>query len=209
MTCPPWMPRLVAEIARAPGERWSRFLPPPGGGRRASAVLMLFGAGVDGRTEVVLTERSHGMRSHAGQVSFPGGGREEADDDLAATALREAQEEIGLDPGEVEVVAVLPALHIPVSGYDVTPVLAWWPRRGRVFVRQPGEVAQVVTVAVDDLIDPANRFTARHASGFRGPAFATGDLVVWGFTAGLLDRVLELSGLTRPWDSTDVREVRT
>lgn len=208
VTGPPWMQRLAEEIEHLPGERWSRFLPPTGGGRRSSAVLMLFGPGLDGRTEVLLTERSPALRSHPGQVSFPGGGREEGDADLAATALREAREEIGLDPAGVEVVALLPALHIPVSRYDVTPVLAWWARPGPVYVRQPEEVRQVVSVAVDDLVDPAHRFTVRHPSGHRGPAFAVGDLVVWGFTAGLLDRVLEFAGLTQAWDSSDVREAR-
>lgn len=201
------MRRLVREVERAPGELWSRFLPPVGGGRRSSAVLMLFGSGPGGRTEVVLTERSHTMRSHPAQVSFPGGGREDGDVDLAATALREAQEEIGLDPAGVEVVALLPALHIPVSGYDVTPVLSWWARPGPVFARQSAEVAQVLRVPVDDLVDPWRRFTVRHPSGFQGPAFAVGELVVWGFTAGLLDRVLDLAGLTKEWDTADVRDL--
>lgn len=205
MSRPPWLPALLGEIERSPGERWSRFLPPVGGGRRASAVLILLGPGPDGRTEVLLTERAHTLRSHPGQVSFPGGGREAGDADLSATALREAQEEVGLDPQEVTVITHLPTLHIPVSGYDVTPVLGWWDRPGRVWVRDPEEVAQVLTVALQDLGDPANRFTVRHPSGFRGPAFGVGDVVVWGFTAGLLDRLLEMAGLTLPWDASDVR----
>jgi 8-oxo-dGTP pyrophosphatase MutT (NUDIX family) len=204
---PPWMDHLIGRVGTVPGEWFSRFLPPEGGGRRESAVLMLFGAATDGRTEVVLTERAHTMRSHPGQVSFPGGGREARDPDLAATALREAQEEIGLEPAGVEVVALLPALHIPVSGYDVTPVLAWWEQPGPVWVRQPSEVAQVLRVPVDHLVDPDRRFQVRHPSGFVGPAFDADGLLVWGFTGGLLDKVLELAGLTQEWDRDAVRDL--
>ena len=60
-------------------------------------------------------------------------------------------------------------------------------------------------VPLADLVDPANRFRLRHPSGFVGPAFGVADMVVWGFTAGLLDAILEAAGLARPWDTTDVR----
>jgi 8-oxo-dGTP pyrophosphatase MutT (NUDIX family) len=207
VTRPDWMHHLVGQVQTAPARRFSRFLPPGGGGRRESAVLMLFGTGGDGRTEVVLTERAHTMRSHPGQVSFPGGGREAGDPDLAATALREAHEEIGLQTAGVDVVAQLPALHIPVSGHDVTPVLAWWERPGEVWVRQPAEVAQVLKVPVDHLVDPGNRFQVRHPSGYVGPAFDADGLLVWGFTGGLLDRLLDLAGLTQQWDRRQVRDL--
>ncbi len=203
---PQWLTALVERIDGRPGEWFSRFTPPPGGGRRESAVLMLFGPGPRG-TEVVLTERAHTMRSHPGQVSFPGGGREPGDEGASATALREAHEEIDLDPSSVRVLAELPALHIPVSGYDVTPVLAWWHRPGVIRVREPAEVQQVLRVPVSDLIDPTQRFRVRHPSGYTEPAFAVGTVVVWGFTAGLLDRIFEMADLNRPWDPGVVREV--
>lgn len=207
MSRPAWMDHLIAQVQDVPGEWFSAFVPPAGGGRRESAVLLLFGAGADGRTEVLLTERSAQLRSHAGQVSFPGGGLEAADADLVGTALREAQEEVGLDPSGVEVVATLPALHIPVSGYDVTPVLGWWREPGPVWVRQPAEVTRVLTVPVDELLDPGNRHRVRHPSGYVGPAFSTHGVLVWGFTAGLLDKVLLLAGISREWDADDVRDL--
>lgn len=207
MSRPVWMDHLIAELQDVPGEWFSAFVPSAGGGRRESAVLLLFGAGGDGRTEVLLTERSAALRSHAGQVSFPGGGRESADADPVATALREAQEEVGLDPAGVEVVATLPALHIPVSGYDVTPVLGWWREPGPVWVRQPAEVAEVLSVPVDELLDPAHRHRVRHPSGYVGPAFTPQGVLVWGFTAGLLDRVFMLAGISRKWDADDVRDL--
>jgi len=167
---------------------------------------MLFAPG-EGGTEVVLTQRAANMRSHPGQVAFPGGGHEEGDVSAAGTALREASEEIGLCRDEVRVVAELPPLHIPVSGYDVTPVLGWWHSPGRIWARQPAEVEQVLTVRLETLLDPARRFRVRHPSGFTGPGFSAGSLTVWGFTAGLLDQTFDMAGLTRAWDRSVVREV--
>lgn len=188
------------------GKTFSPFVPPAGGGRRASAVLILFGPGQCG-PEVILTVRAQTLRSHPGQVSFPGGGIEPGDTDEVATALREAAEEIGLDASEVTVMAQLPTLHIPVSGYDVTPVMAWWAQPGHVEVTDPAEVEAVLRAPVQQLLDPERRFQVRHPSGFIGPAFEVDSTLIWGFTAGLLDRVLDLAGLTQEWDRGRIREV--
>lgn len=200
---PAWLDTIAARLPEMDPSWFSRFLPPEEGGRE-SAVLMLFGPPPAGSTDpgehVLLIERSHDMRSHAAQIAFPGGGRDPEDDDLVATAMREAQEETGLDPAGVEVVAVLPSLFLPPSGYVVAPVLAWWQAPSPVTIADPIEVHDVLSVPVAHLLDPANRHTVRHPSGFVGPAFDIDDLLLWGFTAGLLNRVLELSGLTREWD---------
>lgn len=203
---PEWLTNLAHELPTLPGERFSRFLPPPEGGRRHSAVLVLFAPALQhpGDAEeatVVITERAHTMRSHAGQPAFPGGGSEEGDAGPTETALREAWEEVDLDPGSVDVLAHLPTLHIPVSGYDVTPVLGWWrePRPESLRAKDRTEVARVVQPSLSSLLDPAARFRVRHPSGFIGPAWDVEGLLVWGFTAGLLDTLLDLGGLTRPW----------
>src|SRR5690606_30454876 len=139
-------------------------------------------------------------RAHAGQVAFPGGATEPADRDAVATALREAHEEVGVDPATVTVVARLPQLWIPVTDFKVTPVLAWWHAPHPVFPRAVHEVAQVARLPVRELADPANRLRVRHPSGYVSPAFEVDGMLVWGFTAGVLSTVLELGGWARPWD---------
>lgn len=224
------MPGWLTDLAQRAGESvedapWRRVLPPTGGpGQRQSAVLMLFVPETGGDptsggpgpapvsdpppgVSILLTERAHTLRSHPGQVSFPGGRAEPTDRDLADTALREAHEEVGVEPASVEVAGVLPALNLVVSSHDVSPVLGWWPVPGQAWVRDPGEVARVLQVPVTDLVDPANRFRVGHRGGWVGPAFQAEDLVVWGFTALLLDGILRLAGWERPWDESDVRPV--
>lgn len=171
---------------------------------RRSAVLILFGEGPDG-PDLLLIEKSAHLRSHAGQPAFPGGGVDPGDDFPVGTALREAQEEAGIDPAGVRVLTTLQELYLPPSDRLVVPVVGWWDDPRDVTVGDPHEVARVARVPLADLTDPANRYRLRHPSGYLGPAFCVADMEVWGFTAGLLDAVLEAAGLARPWDTTDVR----
>jgi 8-oxo-dGTP pyrophosphatase MutT (NUDIX family) len=198
------MAHLVAQLGQQDPGFFSRFLPPNTGGR-LSAVLILFGPNADGGEDVVLTERSHSMRSHAGQVSFPGGAIDPGDSGPVSAALREAQEEVGLDPAGVQVVAELPALYLPPSNFVVTPIVGWWAAPSPISVVDHLEVARVMRAPLSELTDPARRFTVSHPSGFVGPAFDVDGLLVWGFTAGLLSKVIELAGLERSWDRADHR----
>jgi ADP-ribose pyrophosphatase YjhB (NUDIX family) len=156
---------------------------------------------------VLLIERSPHLRSHAGQPAFPGGGIDPDDDGPIAAALREAEEETGLDPAGVEVLAMLPELWVPPSGNVVTPVLAWWREPSEVTPADQREVAAVARVPIADLADPANRLVIQHPSGRSGPAFEVAGMLVWGFTAGVLDRLLALGGWEQPWDRTRVEEL--
>ncbi len=200
---PGWLRALARAAARMPV---SAHLRPPRAGGRASAVLVLFGEGRDG-PDVLLIQRSTGLRNHAGQTAFPGGAIDSGDAGPVAAALREAAEETGLDPAGVEVVGALPELFVARSGFRVIPVLAWWWRPSPVGPADPLEVAAVARVALADLADPANRFIVAHPSGFAGPAFRVAGALVWGFTAGILDRLLALGGWERSWDTSRVEDL--
>jgi 8-oxo-dGTP pyrophosphatase MutT (NUDIX family) len=161
----------------------------------------------DDGPDVLLTERASTLRSHAGQVSFPGGRTDPTDADAVATALREAEEETGLVPSGVIPLAVLPDLFIPPTGYVVTPVVAYWRDPSAVHAVDPRETATVVRVPLAELADPRNRMQVRHPSGYVGPAFHVADLIVWGFTGALLSTVLHLGGWERPWDVSRVHDL--
>ncbi len=196
---PAWLRPLVAALDGITLEQFldrpERFEKPA---VRRSAVLALFGEGPAG-PDVLLTARADTLRSHAGQPAFPGG-REEEGEDAVATALREAAEETGLDPASVVPSALLPDLFLAPSAFQVSPVIGFWRRPGPVRAVDPAETAAVVRVPVAQLTDPNVRGSVRHPSGFVGPAFAVAGLVVWGFTAGILDALLRLGGWERPWD---------
>ena len=154
-----------------------------------------------GEPDLLIVQRSPWLRRHAGQPAFPGGAIEAADHGPVGAALREAAEEAGVDPAGVEVLAVLPELYIARSGFSVTPVLAWWHSPVPVAAAVDGEVTAAVRVRLADLADPAKRLRVRHPSGSAGPAFRLHGMLVWGFTAALVDMLLALGGWERPWDT--------
>ncbi|MFC6712626.1 NUDIX hydrolase [Branchiibius cervicis] len=200
---PGWLDRLAAN-AHAVGTPWAESVSDRA---RRSAVLLLFGPGERG-SDIVLTQRSDTLRNHAGQVALPGGTIDPTDADATAAALREAHEEVGLEPATVEVLASIEPMPLSVTGFAVQPVVAWWRSPHPIGVLDPAEVARVGRVPVDDLTDPANRFTAVHPTrDFAAPAFDVDGFYIWGFTAVLLDTVLDAAGLTRPWDRADRRVV--
>jgi len=192
---PDWLGIVARMAPEVTAEELTRFVPPDGEGRH-SAVLILFS---DDR-DVLLIQRASTMRKHAGQPAFPGGAVDDTDADAAAAAVREAEEETGLDPSGVLVFGSLPDLWVPVTNYVVTPVLAYWKQPSPVWAQDPAEVASVHRVPIDDLIDPANRCRVLHPSGFVGPGFDVHGLLVWGFTGGLLSTLLDRCGWAVPWD---------
>lgn len=206
---PDWLHPVVAGAATITAGDLTRFVPPDDPSVREGAVLMLFGDGARG-PDLLVTERSREMRSHPGQISFPGGSLDPGDTGPQAAALREAQEEVGLDPAGVEVLAELPQLWLPPSNFAVTPVLAWWRDPSPVGVASPAEVASVHRVPIAELLDPAYRITVTHPSGYHSPGFLIGpehDLILWGFTAGIITRVFDHVGWTRDWDRTATRDL--
>ncbi len=199
---PSWLDRFRE---RAPKLDVPAFLRPAPNARPA-AVLVLFGEGPDG-PDVLLIERAATLKKHAGQPAFPGGAIDPEDDGPIAAALREAEEETGVDPDGVTVLDALPELYLSRSNFRVTPVAAWWHDPSDVSPGHPGEVAAVARVPIGELVDPANRVALRVAGGFVGPAFRVRDMLVWGFTAGLLDNLLEAGGWAVPWDSGRIEDL--
>lgn len=196
---PAWLVPVVRRIDGAPLEQ---LLPRPAmsaprAGRR-SAVLMLLADGPYG-PDLLLTARASTLRSHAGQPAFPGG-KQDGDEGPIETALREAQEETGLDPGSVTPAALLPDLFLGVTGFLVSPVLAYWHAPGAVAPVDLAETASVARVPIAQLADPSRRGRVRHSSGYVGPAFEVAGMVVWGFTAGLVEALLDLGGWSVPWN---------
>lgn len=205
MSVPSWLQPLVHALPTVQAEHFSRIVPPPEGGRD-SAVLVLFADGPEG-PDLLLIERASTMRSHAGQPAFPGGAQDPDDDGPVAAALREAREEVGLDPASVEILGQLPPLWLPPSGFVVHAVVGWWSVPHPVRVVDPAEVAVVVRVPLAELTDPAHRYRVWHPSGYVGPAFEVRGMVVWGFTAGIVAGLLTLGGWERPWDPSRVEQL--
>lgn len=219
---PPWLrpvtddPAAVNEAVLNRGgdrARWAAAFR----AKRAAAVLVLFGGafeaaadhpgGLPADADVLLTERAPTMRTHSGQVAFPGGGRDPGDDYPVGTALREAREETGLRSDGVRVLASLPTFPVP-SGFEVTPVLGHWVAPSAVGVVN-AETSRVMRTNLRELIDPANRFQVSRsimgATAYKGPAFLHDGLLIWGFTGGLLAAISEAAGWDVPWDTDDVR----
>lgn len=187
---------------------------------RPAAVLILFGvldslpseahaSAVSRDLDVLLLARADTLRSHPGQVAFPGGRVDADDDGPVGAALREAQEETGLDPSGVEVLGTLDTIPLAYSEHEVTPVLAWWRHPSPVGVVDEAESADVFRAPVADLLDPRNRGVTvirREGEEFRGPGFLvphpSGEHLVWGFTGMVLDALFDRLGWTEEWDAS-------
>ncbi|MFD4183430.1 NUDIX hydrolase, partial [Rhodococcus sp. NPDC058514] len=187
---------------------------PTGPQVREAAVLVLFGGsaeadpiavgGLPEDADLLLLQRASTLRQHSGQIAFPGGTIDQEDDGPIAAALREAEEETGLDPSGVRPLVVLPGIFLPPSGFDVTPVVGYWDRPTPVRAVDHGETERVARVPMRTLLDPDNRFQVRHRLGYQGPAFLVDDMLVWGFTAGVLAGLIAVSGWEIEWDRSDV-----
>jgi 8-oxo-dGTP pyrophosphatase MutT (NUDIX family) len=158
-----------------------------------SAVLVLLYQEA-GDLKLLLTLRSSNLAKHAGQISFPGGKQERQDLDLVQTALREAEEEVGIKAQEVEIIGRLSPLLIPVNGYEVHPMVAYCAHKP-VFKIDPQEVAQLIEVDISHLLDTDNikirsfeskdRFKLKEA-----PYFRLNQHQIWGATAMMIAELL-------------------
>ena len=157
-----------------------------------AAVLVLLYP-LDGRAAFVLTERTSTVTHHRSQVSLPGG-RREGEETLPAAALREAREELAVDPESLDVIGLLSPLAVSVSGFLVHPVVAWTTRRPD-FKADPSEVADVIEVSLETLADPhARKRETRSIDGMDReiPFFELHGHKVWGATAMTLSELLAI-----------------
>ena len=166
---------------------------PAGRPGRPAGVLVLLYPDADGLARVVLTERATRDGHHSGEVSFPGGSAEPGDADITATALREAAEEVALDvdAAEVRVVGLLDRFWIPVSDFDVTPVVAVAPSRP-VLIASPDEVARIVEPHIERFLpDAPVQIVERTIRDWplRYGAYDIDGLSVWGATARILSQL--------------------
>jgi 8-oxo-dGTP pyrophosphatase MutT (NUDIX family) len=184
-----FLSRLEALSARVPFEFPAGSLP---AGYRPAAVLLPFWPRPDGGVDVVLTERPAHMSSHPGQVSFPGGRRDADDETFTATALREAREELGIDPDAVRVMGRLDDAW-SVAGHYIVPVVGWLERRPEL-VPLASEVAEILIVDVETLLRPESSY--EHVVAGSNPLRRThafrweGGNYVWGLTADILLELL-------------------
>lgn len=174
---PVWQPEVIAE------PRFSQRAP------RHAAVLMAIV--LREHPTVLLTERTLNLSNHSGQIAFPGGTADEDDTDAAATALREAQEEVGLDPTFVQVLGALPQ-YVTGSAFIITPVVALV-QPGFTLTPNAFEVADIFEVPLEFLMNPAHH--QRHAMEWQGVRREWFSMpwqdqlqqrFIWGATAGML-----------------------
>lgn len=181
---------------------------------RDAAVLVLFSGppsdqtgGIPESADLLVTVRASTLRHHAGQAAFPGGAVDPGDFDPVHTALREANEETGIDPARVHPLVALEKIFIAPSGFQVVPVLAYSEDPGPVTVVDPAETAIVARVPVRAFVNPENRLMVyRDARSRRWamPAFRLNQMLVWGFTAQVISAMLDVAGWAQPWDTTEV-----
>jgi 8-oxo-dGTP pyrophosphatase MutT (NUDIX family) len=161
------------------------------GGTEAAVLLPLYGW--PDEPGLIFTERRADLRRHAGEISFPGGRQDDGDADLAATALREAQEEIALDPAAVELIGALPPASTFVTGYRIQPFVGRVADPGDLDLRpNPSEVETVLTFSLELLRGGYEmRRLVRRGVPIRTPTYEVEGQLIWGATARILGDLLE------------------
>jgi 8-oxo-dGTP pyrophosphatase MutT (NUDIX family) len=168
------------------------------GGTDAAVLLPLYGW--PDEPGLIFTERRADLRRHAGEISFPGGREDPGDADLTATALREAQEEIALDPEAVDLQGALPPVSTFVTGYRVHPFVGVVPHPGELGLRpSPSEVETVLTFSLQRLRDGFEmRRLLRRGIPIHTPTYEVEGHLIWGATARILGDLLERLGRAAP-----------
>jgi 8-oxo-dGTP pyrophosphatase MutT (NUDIX family) len=180
-------PEQLREVLLSPEE--AREMDAVGGRVDAAVLIPLY---LDsGNLHAVFTKRREDLSHHAGEISFPGGRQDFPDEDLRLTALREAEEEIGLSPTEVEVVGALPPVGTFVTNYKIHPFVGVI-RPGHDWTPQPTEVEVILELSLPDLIAGHEmKRLVRKGVPFKTPTYTVEDNLIWGATARIVQHLLE------------------
>jgi 8-oxo-dGTP pyrophosphatase MutT (NUDIX family) len=184
---PPAVP-LEQRLRRALDERPGRTmeLPP---GRPAAVLLMLFER--DGEPWLVFTKRTQHVQHHKGEISFPGGARDDEDADIERTAVRETVEELGVDPSAIHVAGRLDEIPTYVTGYNVTPFVAVVPEQHS-YRPSDAEIEEVIELPVDELARVGRRdVIVRRGFPIETNVFETRGHFIWGLTGAILRQFLD------------------
>lgn len=189
------LPGLDKQLLMAPNNRENEIrkgLHNPGA-IKSSVLILIFPH--DGLLKTVVMLRPSYNGVHSGQISLPGGKWEITDVDMAATALRETQEEIGVDPSTISLVGALSPLYIPPSNYIVFPFIGLADSKPN-FLTDSVEVQELIEINLEDLIDKNNstlrKVSLNDGTSFEVPCYAFGEVIIWGATAMILSEFVEL-----------------
>lgn len=204
---PPWLRRLAESAATDPESRAI------GRAAKEAAVLVLLtgnrtSTDLPADAGILITHRSPTMRSHAGQMAFPGGRVDPGDVNAVDCALREAWEETGLDRTSVTPLAQFESAHVRTNKNPVHPVLAYWENPSELVATSLEETDDVYVAPIAELADPANRVMVKWFT-YRGPAFRSNGYLIWGFTGAIIDAALRAGGWEREWDRLSTRSLRS
>ena len=181
----------MSSLARI--QAWMK-LSPPADAVQSSVLILLYP--FEGRIRLVLMLRPEYTGIHSGQISLPGGKFEDSDDNLIYTALREAQEEIGINPIRVQIIGQLTEIYIPPSNFMVTPVVGYETSQPE-FQADPKEVARIIEINLDDLLDKKNirmkKIKFRLGFSLKVPSYFIDSNIIWGATAMILSEFRELA----------------
>jgi 8-oxo-dGTP pyrophosphatase MutT (NUDIX family) len=180
-------PEQLRELLLTPEQ--AAALDSAGGSTDAAVLVPLYLE--QGKLVAVLTERRHDLRRHAGEIAFPGGRQDFPDEELRRTALREAEEEIGLPPDDVELVGALPPTGTFVTGYRIHPFVGLI-EPGHVWTRQETEVERVLEMPLRDLVDGFEmKRLIRRGVPIKTPTYTVDGALVWGATARIVQHLLK------------------
>lgn len=174
-------------------KRYNPFPDPLKPPRQSAVLILIFPQNEELSTAFIRRNEYDGV--HSGQVAFPGGKMELSDENLTQTAIREAQEEIGIVPSDISILGNLSSIYIPPSNFNVQPVIGWLPYTPE-FKIDTSEVSMAFTVTLKDMLTPNNIYkktiTFRDGSNIEVPCYYLQDQIIWGATSMILAEFIEV-----------------